>query len=131
MTATAVTSVCTEPPALLVCVNKVTTFYGRLFASGNFCINMLGLPHVRIAQAFSGGLKGVERFERGYWAVARALPYLIHAQANLFCKTESVTHFGTHGIFVGRVEEVRFADTSAPLVYHNGHYVTISRLPHA
>jgi hypothetical protein len=36
---------------------------------------------------------------------------------------ESVTHFGTHGIFIGRVEQVQFAEEAAPLVYQDGHYV--------
>jgi flavin reductase len=90
-------------------VNTATAFYGRLSGSGNFCINLLGSPHVLISQAFGGRLKGVERFERGSWMLAGRSPYLIDAQANLFCKTESLTHFGTHGIFIGRVEQVRFA----------------------
>jgi flavin reductase len=96
MTATAVTAVCTDPPALLVCVNKATAFYGQLSASGSFCISLLRSPHVQISQAFGGRLKGVERFERGNWTLARHLPCLIDAQANLFCKIASVTHFGTH-----------------------------------
>src|ERR1700722_13284507 len=82
MTATAVTSVCSEPPALLACVNKAAAFYGRLSASENFCINLLGSRHVRISQAFGGRLKGVERFERGNWTLARHSPCLIDAQAN-------------------------------------------------
>jgi flavin reductase (DIM6/NTAB) family NADH-FMN oxidoreductase RutF len=86
---------------------------------------------VQISQAFSGRLKSVERFERGNWAVARRLPYLIDAQANLFCKTESVTHFGTHGIFIGRVEEVMFAEEAIPLVYQDGQYATTCRLADA
>jgi flavin reductase len=128
MTATAVTPVTAEPPALLVCVNTATAFYGRLSASGNFCINLLRAPQVQISQAFGGRLNGVDSFERGNWALARRLPYLVDAQANLFCKTESVTHFGTHGIFIGRVEEVRFAEDAAPLVYQDGHYVTTSEM---
>jgi Flavin reductase like domain len=45
-----------------------------------------------------------------------------------FCKTETITHFGSHGVFIGRVEEVRFAEDAAPLIYQNGYYVTTSRL---
>ena len=126
MTATAVASVCTEPPALLVCVNTAAAFHGQLSASGAFCVNLLGSPHVQISQAFGGRLKGVERFEKGNWKLRRGLPYLADAQANFFCATETVTHFGTHGIFIGRVEEVRFAEDTAPLVYLDGHYVTTS-----
>jgi flavin reductase len=128
ITATAVTSVCIEPPAVLVCINTATAFYGRLSASGNFCVNLLGSPHVQISQAFGGSLKGIERFEKGNWTLVRHLPCLIDAQANLFCKTASVTHFGTHGIFIGGVDEVRFAEDAAPLVYQDGHYVTTSEL---
>jgi flavin reductase (DIM6/NTAB) family NADH-FMN oxidoreductase RutF len=131
MTATAVTSVCIEPPALLVCVNTVTAFYGRLSASGVFCVNLLGSPHVRISRAFGGTLKGVERFGQGNWRLARRVPYLVDAQASLFCRTASITYFGTHGIFIGRVKEVRFAEDAAPLVYQDGQYVITSRLADA
>jgi flavin reductase len=131
MTATAVTSVCDEPPALLVCVNRATAFYGRLSVSGSFCINLLRYPHVQISQAFGGTLKGAERFERGNWTLAHHLPCLVNAQANLFCKTASVTHFGTHGIFIGCVDEVWFAKDTGPLVYQDGHYVTTSELADA
>jgi flavin reductase (DIM6/NTAB) family NADH-FMN oxidoreductase RutF len=128
MTATAVASVCTEPPALLVCINTATDFYGPLSASGSFCINLLRSPHVRVSQAFGGRFRGAERFARGDWALARGLPFLVDAQANLFCKTEAITHFGTHGVFIGRVDEVRFCKDVAPLVYQDGHYVTTSQL---
>jgi flavin reductase len=128
MTATAVTSVSSEPPALLVCVNKANAFYGRLAASKSFCINLLKSPQAQISQVFGGRLKGFERFERGKWAVVRGLPYLVDAQANLFCTKELVTHFGTHGIFIGCVEEARFAEDAAPLLYQDGHYMTTSRV---
>ncbi|QJP17520.1 flavin reductase family protein [Starkeya sp. ORNL1] len=128
MTATAVTSVCTQPPAVLVCVNTATAFHARLSASGTFCINLLKSSHVQVSQGFAGDLKGIERFERGNWRLARRLPYLVDAQANLFCKTASVVHFGTHGIFIGCIEHVRLAEDTAPLVYQDGHYVTTSQL---
>jgi flavin reductase len=128
MTATAVTSVCTAPPALLVCVNRATAFHGRLSAAGIFCINLLGSQHAQISQAFAGELKGAERFEKGNWTLSRRLPYLVDAQASLFCRTETVTNFGTQDVFIGRVEEVRLARDSTPLVYQEGQYVTTTQL---
>jgi flavin reductase len=128
MTATAVTSVSVEPPALLVCVNQLTSFYRKLGASRIFCVNLLGVPHVAISQAFSGKLRGAERFSAGNWLVARSMPYLADAQAAIFCKAESVTHFGTHGIFIGIVEEVRLVNGCGPLLYEAGHYATTSHL---
>ena len=131
MTATAITSVSIDPPAILVCVNAATSFHRHLSSSENFCVNLLGSPHVQISQDFGGKLKGTERFARGNWRLARELPCLIDAQANLFCKTEARTHFGTHGIFIGSVEEARFSEVAAPLVYQDGHYVTTSPLTDA
>jgi flavin reductase len=127
MTVTAVTSVTAEPPAVLVCVNTATPFYARLSASSSFCINPLASHHVQIAQAFGGIVKGARRFETGSWKLTRRTPFLIDAVANFFCRTESITHFGTHGIFIGRVEEVRFAADACPLVYQNGRYVLTSQ----
>ena len=128
MTATAVTSVCIDPPAILVCVNTAASFYRYLSSSGNFCVNLLGSPHVRISRGFAGKLRGVERFQSGNWTLARRLPCLVDAQANLFCKLETRTHFGTHGIFIGSVEEARFSGEATPLVYQDGHYVTTAPL---
>jgi flavin reductase (DIM6/NTAB) family NADH-FMN oxidoreductase RutF len=128
MTATAITSVSVDPPALLVCVNAAAAFYSHLSSSENFCVNLLASPHVQISQDFGGKLRGAERFARGNWTLARELPCLIDAQANLFCKTETRTHFGTHGIFIGSVKEARFSEVAAPLVYQDGHYVKTSPL---
>nr|WP_051334497.1 flavin reductase family protein [Bradyrhizobium sp. Ai1a-2] len=128
MTATAITSVSIDPPAILVCVNTAAAFYRRLSLSKNFCVNLLGSPHVQVSQGFGGQLRGAERFASGNWTLTRELPCLIDAQANLFCKTETQTHFGTHGIFIGSVEEARFSAVAAPLVYQDGHYVTTSPL---
>ena len=113
MTVTAVTSVCVEPPALLVCINRATAFHGQLSAAGTFCVNLLGSPQVQVSQAFGGKLSGLDRFETGNWMLARRLPRLIDAQANLLCKTAAVTDFGTHGVFIGRVEEVWLAEAAA------------------
>jgi hypothetical protein len=81
-----------------------------------------------MSRAFGGALKGAKRFDGGDWTIARRLPYLIDAQANLFCTTESVTHFGTHGIFIGRVEDVRVSEDASPLVYQDGHYMRTAQL---
>ena len=67
-------------------------------------------------------------------AFAHRLPYLINAQdlinaqGNFFCKMESLAHFETHGIFMGRLAEVRFAKDASPPVYQDDHYVTTARL---
>lgn len=129
MTATAVTSVCAEPPALLICINGAAAMHGSLLSSSRYCVNMLRVGQEFISSAFSGRLKGMERFSQGTWALSDAgLPYLEDAQANIFCRTEQIVPFGTHSIFIGAVEAVRLADRIEPLLYEDGRYVRSAEL---
>jgi flavin reductase len=104
MSATAVTSLSVDPPSLLVCVNKSTATHRALSRGGRFCVNILRSFHSRLSQAFSGKLKGEDRFRVGAWRKTdEGLPFLGDAQANLFCEVDRITDYGTHTIFIGRV----------------------------
>jgi Flavin reductase like domain len=67
MSATAVTSVCADPPTVLVCVNNSAATHGALSRRGRFCINILRSFHSELSQVFSGKIKGHERFCVGNW----------------------------------------------------------------
>ncbi len=127
MTATAVTSLCADPPSLLVCVNQATRLHAMLQSAGGFCVNVLHRDHVEQSQAFSGRMQGDERFAIGRWAVDdRGMPFLADAQANLFCYKKAAIPHGTHSIFIGEVERVGVRDDIAPLLYQNAAYVSIA-----
>lgn len=121
MTATAVSSLTVEPPALLVCINQTASIHEHIRRSGRFCVNLLGVGHEELSAAFSGKLKGQERFSIGAWCTDGPLmPYLETAQANVFCRIDGDMEYGTHTIFVGRVEHVRLRDNANVLVYQDG-----------
>lgn len=123
MTATAVTSVCADPPALLVCINASASIHAPLAASNRFCINLLHVHQQAISTAFSGRLKGSERFAEGDWKLSEdGLPFLKGCQANIFCRTEHVVPFGTHSIFIGAVTRVALMERISPLLYGDGRY---------
>ena len=123
MTATAVTSVCADPATVLICVNTSSSLYHPLTNSLRFCVNLLRINQVRLSGVFSGQLKGSERFSNGDWIEGvYALPFLADAQANLFCRVERKMIHSTHGIFLGRVTDVRMAEGIEPLLYQNGRY---------
>ncbi|TDU28551.1 flavin reductase (DIM6/NTAB) family NADH-FMN oxidoreductase RutF [Panacagrimonas perspica] len=129
ITATAVTSVCAEPASLLVCINNATRFYQQLVASSTFCVNMLRTSQVDLSQAFGTRGGGLERFGIGTWAQNEdGVPYLVDAQANVFCTVRNVTHYGTHGIFIGEVSAVLCADEIAPLIYQDGRYARTAEI---
>jgi flavin reductase (DIM6/NTAB) family NADH-FMN oxidoreductase RutF len=123
MTATAVTSVCADPAALLVCVNATSSLHAPLLASGRFCVNILQVDQHEVSNAFGGKLKGLERFSVGDWTTsAEGLPILIEAQANLVCRLEQSVRFGTHDIVIGAVERVSMREKISPLLYEDGKY---------
>jgi flavin reductase len=123
MSATAITSLSVDPPSLLVCVNKSTATHRVLSRGGRFCVNVLRSCHSGLSQAFSGKLKGEDRFRLGNWLETEyGLPFLSDAQANLFCEIARIMDYATHAIFIARVYFVRVQDDVDPLLYQDGRY---------
>lgn len=122
ITVTSVTSVSMNPPSLLFCVNRASSLHNPLIIAGRFCINILHAHQIEIADAFSGKVSG-DRFMVGEWATNNdELPYLIPAQANIFCETDAISSYGTHSIVIGKVREVAVRGQVAPLLYQDGNY---------
>jgi len=123
MTATAVSSVSMEPCALLVCINEAAAFHTIISHARQFCVNMLDVSQADLSGIFAGKRKGLARFDVGEWAAeARGLPYLVGAQANVFCDVDASLHYATHTVFIGRVRSVRCAQEVSPLLYADGRY---------
>ncbi|MET0279221.1 MAG: flavin reductase family protein [Pseudorhodoplanes sp.] len=123
ITVTSVTSVSMSPPSILFCVNRASRLHNPLVCAGRFCVNILHAHQIDIADAFSGKAAGEERFMVGEWASTDdELPYLIPAQANIFCETDAISSYGTHSIVIGKVREVAVRGQVAPLLYQDGNY---------
>jgi flavin reductase (DIM6/NTAB) family NADH-FMN oxidoreductase RutF len=122
MTATAFTSVSFEPLSMLVCVHNRGLLHSTIEASGLFSLNLLGGDQVEISRAFASPLSSEQRFAIGRWDEHHGLPFLVGAQANLFCRTRESVACGTHTIFIADVEDGRYRDDPSPLLYMNGEY---------
>jgi len=121
MTATAVNSLTMDPPSLLICVNHSASIHAPLLGRGRFCVNVLTTEHEDLVSAFSGRLKGDERFEVGEWRnEGSGMPYLDGAQCNLFCDIDNVIPYATHSIVVGRVTDVRVEEGIRPMIFSDG-----------
>ena len=121
MAATAVNSVTTTPPTLLICVNQTASIHAPLLASGLFCVNLLGLEHQHLVPLYSGQIPGEERFGHGTWTAGyEGLPCLADAQASLCCATLSATTCGSHTVFIGEVRAVTLSGEARPLIYQEG-----------
>lgn len=133
MTATSVTSVSMDPPSVLVCVNTTASLHKVLHAGGRFCINLLRASQQSHAGTFSSSkIRGADRFAEHAWKASDeqgSLPYLVDAQANLFCDIDQAVSYGTHTIFIGRVNAIRNGDLVSPLLYADGQYLSTRRVP--
>jgi flavin reductase (DIM6/NTAB) family NADH-FMN oxidoreductase RutF len=120
MVATAVSSLCTEPPSLLICINRSASLCEPLLTNQRFSVNLLDAAQSQLVGVFAGQLKGHARFEHGDWAAADDLPYLPDAQATLFCSVDARLTYATHEVIVGRVERSLVTERISPLLWQDG-----------
>ncbi|MGN8342684.1 flavin reductase family protein [Pseudomonas sp. SMV71] len=128
MVATAVVSVSTTPPALLICVNRSASLHGPLTLTGRFSVNLLSAVHSDLVPVFAGQVKGPERFAHGQWEDIQGLPCLADAQSSLICTLDKRIDYGSHDVIIGRVEAVQFAEPINPLLWENGSPAISTRL---
>jgi len=125
MTATAVTSLSTEPPSLVVCINKTASSFVGLVAGVAFSVNVLGAHQEEYADRFAGrtGLKGEARFTEGPWLTSpRGAPWLADSLATFECAVEDIVERHTHAIVVARVTGAASRRQGSALVHWRGAY---------
>jgi flavin reductase (DIM6/NTAB) family NADH-FMN oxidoreductase RutF len=129
MAATAIDSLSFDPPSLLVCINNTASIFPAFGEKADFNINILGREQQHLAHRCNGPVKGESRFGEGLW-VDDDIPWLSDAQAVVFCRHDGEFHYGTHGIFIGRVIDIRLHGEVDPLIYADGLYgTTVLRRP--
>lgn len=128
ITATAVCSVCAEPPSLLACVNRTTGTGAAIRKSGWFNVNLLADPSGPLALRFAGagGVTGADKFDVGDWqADARGVPALGSALLCFSCEVSDLTQAGSHTVFIGRIVEIRPGEGD-PLLYARSEFVRLA-----
>jgi flavin reductase (DIM6/NTAB) family NADH-FMN oxidoreductase RutF len=132
MTASAVTSVSTAPPSLLVCVNHAASLRPALAAQLPFCVNVLSRGMEALADLCAGAVDGQRRFALGDWRSAEGsgVPYLWGCEANFFCRPVASLEHGTHLICVANLEAVVTGSSLPdPLLYVSGSYTGVHQAP--
>jgi flavin reductase len=122
VTATAVTSVCLDPPSLLVILGKETSALPPLLGARRFCINFLTAEQEALSRVFGSSKLSGQRFAPGTWSERDGYVQLVDAQASVFCELKESIPFGTHVMCLGEVRQVRVADAVNPLIYLDGRY---------
>ena len=125
LAATAWNSLCADPPMLLVCVNKTASAHDIIAEANAFSLNLLPTTATETVSIFSAqrGLSGADRFLKGQWTDgALGQPLLEEAVVAFECKLEASHAYGTHTIYIGKVNDVRGKDGESPMIYLNGEF---------
>jgi flavin reductase (DIM6/NTAB) family NADH-FMN oxidoreductase RutF len=136
MAATSWASLSMDPPSMLVAVNRSASVHAVIAARRHFCLNLMSENHSAILDRFSRSDMRDERFLPGDWDEGpQKLPVLRGALASQICTVQGTFDYGTHTIFVGRVDEVLLLTTPgknpSPLVWMNGSQASLSVKVHA
>ncbi|WGR97805.1 MULTISPECIES: flavin reductase family protein [unclassified Bradyrhizobium] len=127
LTVSSVTSICMEPPCLLVAINASSETHDAIFANNSFGVSFLCSDQEDLALRFGGrdGAKGVHRFVSAQWNQGILdVPLLQSAMFTLECILHDHKRIGTHTIFVGRIVATR-PGQGDPLINFRGTLRTI------
>jgi flavin reductase (DIM6/NTAB) family NADH-FMN oxidoreductase RutF len=126
-TANAVTSLCVEPPMLLVCMNEQSATGRAIAASGAFGVSILAEGQDALARRFA--TKAPDKFTGVDIATGPAgQPLLADALAHLECRVSERVRAGTHTVFLANVERATTA-AGAPLAYFRGRFGRLELSP--
>ena len=123
MTANSFTSVCMEPPVVLVCVAHGTNTFGFLEKAGRFGVNILRKEQEELGGYFAkrpedrqGGV------EDSYTPGKDGVPYLNDSMVFLACHVVGTHVYGDHTIFLGEVDEVQQHESGKPLMFYRSRW---------
>ena len=127
LTATAVMSVCADPPRLAVAVNKNASALPLLLASGCFAVNVLRYDQDAVATRFSTSKLSAElRFADESWiALDTGAPVLADAAASFDCGIASTQAVGTHQLILGDVRALHVSPSDQPLLFLDGTWASL------
>lgn len=130
--ATAVSSVSTSPPTLLICVNRSASAHDVIDRTGRFAVNFLSAADLHLVDAFSKSVLREERFKAGVWTeLSSGAPILRSSLAAFDCEVVQRIAYESHTIFLGEVKDVHLAEADVdPLLYMDSTFRRLERAAH-
>lgn len=122
-TASAVSSLSTEPPMVLICLNESSSTRAAIAESQAFAVNILAEEQDDLAMRFAS--KNPDKFDPAQVAVdtdaATGQPYLSDSLAVITAKVVETVRGGTHSVFLGLVQTAKSRE-GTPLAYYRGQF---------
>jgi len=123
MTANALTSVCLEPPLVLVCVAHSTKSYGFVEKRRRFGTSILRDNQEATGIYYAQSLPGSDETIKSPFSISQSgYPVLEGSLAFFGCKVVVSYVHGDHTIYVAEVEEMTIDDSGSPLLFFNSRF---------
>ncbi|MEW2624097.1 flavin reductase [Streptomyces sp. NPDC048106] len=123
MTIGSFTSVSLDPPLIAFLPGRRSGTFARMREAPAFCVNVLAADQEDLCRRFATGGTGADRFAGVDWAPAPSgAPVLDGAVAWIDCGYHKVTEAGDHYVVLGRVNTLRVARPTRPLLFFQGGY---------
>ena len=120
MTANAFTSVCLDPPLILVSIGHQRNTYANVQTRGRFGVNILSLEQEPLALYFALEERGQGEAPEVPWQLnGGASPRLEGALVFMECRVVADYSHGNHTIFVAEVEQMA-TQPGRPLLFYEG-----------
>ncbi|MEV4641695.1 flavin reductase family protein [Actinoplanes sp. NPDC049548] len=122
VTVTSLASLSADPPLLSFSVSATASVWPHLRDAGTAVVHLLGAEHAELAQTFA--TSGIDRFgaPTRWHRLPTGEPVLDGAAAWLRIAIEHRHPAGGAHLVIGRIQEVELAESSTPLLYHDGSY---------
>ncbi|GAA5186320.1 flavin reductase family protein [Rugosimonospora acidiphila] len=122
VTVTSLASLSAEPPLLSFGISATASTWPHLRDADTAVVHLLGAAHAELARTFA--TSGIDRFAAPtrWRQLATGEPLLDGAAAWLRISLQHRLPAGGSHLVVGRIEQVGLAETSRPLLYHDGSY---------
>jgi flavin reductase (DIM6/NTAB) family NADH-FMN oxidoreductase RutF len=128
LTATSVSSLSMEPPALVVCISRASATLQAMRETRVFGVNFLAAGHRKLADRFSGhgNVSGAARYQGGEWiSLVTGAPILADALAAIDCTIDTIVECNTHAVVIGLVEAVHQPGGAQALVHWRRTYLDL------
>lgn len=124
LAAALVLPVSTDPPEMLVALNRTSRTVASLLAAGAFSVNLLSEAHEALCRRFASAEEREARFADPVWStLTTGMPVLSDALASFDCRLKTVAESGTHVLLTGSVVDLgATCREEPPLIHYLGGY---------
>ncbi len=123
MTANAFSSICLDPPTVMVCIAHGTHTHGYLEKTNRFGVNILTQEQQDLGEYFARRPEDrTGDVSYHYSEASDKTPVLDDSMVFFGCEVKGSHVYGDHTIYVGEVKEIRRNESNAPLMFYNSRW---------